>query len=302
MQIHSIFSRFLPVFLLFLTIFCQAQEKNLIANDAKLTLLADGYSFTEGPASDKAGNVFFTDQPNDRILKWDVAIDSVTTYMQPSGRSNGLYVDDDGNLLSAADEKTALWSIDPDKNVSVLINAFADKKLNGPNDLWVDPRGGIYFTDPYYQRPWWTHTKPEQEAKRVYFLPKNAKKLQIVAENFQQPNGIIGTPNGATLYVSDIEDQKTYVFEISKDGQLKNRKLFAEMGSDGMTIDNQGNIYLTGDGVTIFNKNGEQIQHIPVPQNWTANVTFGGADQKTLFITASESVYTLKMKVHGVRW
>lgn len=302
MQTYSIFSPFSPIFLLFFTIFCQAQQTNLIANGEKLTLLADGYSFTEGPASDQTGNVYFTDQPNDRILKWDAASDSVTTYLQPSGRSNGLYFDNDGNLLSAADEKTALWSIDSDKNVSVLVDAFNNKKLNGPNDLWVDPNGGIYFTDPYYQRPWWTHTKPEQEEKRVYFLPKNAKKPQIVAENLQQPNGIIGTANGATLYISDIDDQKTYVFEISKDGQLKNRKLFAEMGSDGMTIDNQGNVYLTGDGVTIFDKNGEQIQHIDIPQTWTANVTFGGADQNTLFITASEAVYTLKMKVNGVRW
>ncbi|HEA28957.1 MAG TPA: SMP-30/gluconolactonase/LRE family protein [Leeuwenhoekiella sp.] len=301
MKTHTIFTPFSAIFLLFCTIFCHAQEKNLIANGEKLTLLADGYSFTEGPASDKAGNVYFTDQPNDRILKWDAVSDSVTTYMQPSGRSNGLYFDNDGNLISTADEKTALWSIDPDKNVSVLINAFDNKKLNGPNDLWVDPKGGIYFTDPYYQRPWWSHTKPEQEARRVYFLAKTAEKPQIAAENLVQPNGIIGTPDGKKLYIADIDDHKTYVFKINKDGQLKNRKLFTDMGSDGMTMDNKGNIYLTGDGVTIFNKNGKQIQHIDVPQNWTANVTFGGVDQKTLFITASEAVYTLKMKVHGVR-
>ncbi len=302
MQTRTIFSSFPPIFLLFFTIFCHAQQANLIANGEKLTLISDDYSFTEGPASDKAGNVYFTDQPNDRILKWDAASDTVTTYMQPSGRSNGLYFDNDGNLLSAADEKTSLWRIDSDKNVSVLVNTFNNKKLNGPNDLWVDPKGGIYFTDPYYQRPWWTHTKPEQEANRVYFLPKNAEKPQIVAENLQQPNGIIGTPNGKKLYVADIDDQKTYVYEISKDGQLKNRKLFAEMGSDGVTIDNLGNVYLTGDGVTIFDKNAKQIQHIDVPAEWTANVTFGGTDQKTLFITASEAVYTLKMNVHGVRW
>jgi len=302
MQTNSIFSYISLIFLLFSTVFCQAQENDLIAKNEKITLLADGYSFTEGPASDKAGNVYFTDQPNDRILKWDAASDSVTTYMQPSGRSNGLYFDNEGNLLSTADEKTAIWSIDRDKNVSVLIDAFADKKFNGPNDLWVDPNGGIYFTDPYYQRPWWTHTKPEQEAKRVYFLPKNAEKPQISAENLQQPNGIIGTPDGKKLYIADIDDHKTYVFKVGKDGQLKNRTLFADMGSDGMTLDNHGNVYLTGDGVTIFDKNGKQIQHIDVPQNWTANVTFGGADQQTLFITASEAVYKLKMNVHGVRW
>ncbi|WP_031426007.1 SMP-30/gluconolactonase/LRE family protein [Flavimarina sp. Hel_I_48] len=290
------------LFILLGITFCQAQENDLIASGEKLHLVADGYSFTEGPASDKDGNVYFTDQPNDRILLWDAATDSVTTYMQPSGRSNGLYMDTDGSLLSTADEKTALWRIDSMKNVSVLINAFDNKKLNGPNDLWADPNGGIYITDSYYERPWWDHKSPEQTARRVYFLPKNGKKLMIAAENMLQPNGIIGTPDGKKLYVADIDDKKTYVFDIDKDGQLKNRKLFAEMGSDGMTIDNKGNVYFTGDGVTVLNDKGEKIAHIEVPQNWTANVTFGGPDEKTLFITASKAVYTLKMNVHGVRW
>ncbi|MGB3774836.1 MAG: SMP-30/gluconolactonase/LRE family protein, partial [Leeuwenhoekiella sp.] len=269
---------------------------------AKLKLVADGYSFTEGPASDKMGNVYFTDQPNDRILKWDAITDSVTTYMSPSDRSNGLYFDNDENLISAADENTALLRITDDQQKDILTDSFDDKILNGPNDLWVRPDGGIYFTDPYYQRPWWSHKAPEQTAKRVYFLAKNTKKPLIVDENLKQPNGIIGTPNGKKLYVADIDDNKTYVYDIKKDGELKNRKLFAEMGSDGMTIDNRGNVYFTGDGVTVYDKKGRKIQHIDVPKNWTANVTFGGKDQKTLFITASDAVYTLNMKVHGVRW
>lgn len=279
-----------------------AQQADIIADGAKLTLVAEGYSFTEGPAVDKAGNVYFTDQPNDRILKWDAEQNTVSEYMSPSGRSNGLYVDDDGNLLSAADEKNELWRIDPDKKVTVLVKDFEGEKLNGPNDLWADNKGGIYFTDPYYQRTWWEHTEPQQKAKRVYYLAKGAETPQIVAENFEQPNGIIGTPDGNTLYVTDIRGEKTFSFNIDDDGTLSNRSLFCDMGSDGMTIDNEGNVYLTGEGVTVFDKNGKQIDHIAVPEKWTANITFGGPDQKTLFITASDAVYTLKMKVHGVRW
>ena len=123
-----------------------------------------------------------------------------------------------------------------------------------------------------------------------------------MAENFDQPNGIIGTPDDRTLYIADNGDKKTYSFTIADDSSLTNRTLFADMGSDGMTIDDQGNVYLTGDGVTVFDKTGKQIAHIEVPEKWTANITFGGPDQKTLFITASKSVYTLQMNVRGVRW
>lgn len=115
-----------------------------------------------------------------------------------------------------------------------------------------------------------------------------------------QPNGIVGTPDGKHLYVADIKDNKTYKYDINKDGSLTNRQLFANLGSDGMTLDNMGNVYLTGKGVTIFNPKGMKIGNIPVPVNWAANVCFGGKDRNTLFITASHAVYTLEMKVKGV--
>ena len=284
---------------------CKGQQnlsKNIIAKDAKLTLVSDEYKFTEGPAVDKNGDIYFTDQPNDRIVKWDAATNTVSDYMKPSGRANGLYFDHDGNLLAAADEKNELWSIAPDKKVTVLIDDYEEKKLNGPNDLWVDLNGGIYFTDPFYKRSWWKHSEPEQSARRVYYLPKGNSVPRIVADdNFEQPNGIIGSPDGKTLYVSDNGAKKTYSYTIEANGNLTNKKLFADMGSDGMTLDNQGNVYLTGDGVTVFNSKGEQIEHIDVPESWTANVTFGGPEQKTLFITAMDSAYTLEMNVNGVR-
>jgi gluconolactonase len=283
---------------------CNALNKKsnqIIDKGAELVLISNDYEFTEGPATDKEGNVFFTDQPNDRILKWDAKTNLVSEYMKPSGRSNGLYFDNDGNLLSAADEKNELWLINPNKEITVLVDNYDGKKLNGPNDLWVDAKGGIYFTDPYYQRPWWEHKEPQQNEKRVYYLASNTNIPRIVSnDNYLQPNGIIGTPDGKTLFVADQAGEKTYVFTIEENGNLTNRKLFVDMGSDGMTIDNIGNIYLTGKGVTVFNSEGKKIKHIDVPEGWTANVTFGGLNKNILFITAMDSVYTLKMNVIGV--
>ena len=279
---------------------CNAQENSIIAEGAQLTLVAMGYEFTEGPAVDKDGNVFFTDQPNDRIIKWSAADNSVTTYMHPSGRANGLYFDHDGNLLACADENFQIWQIDSNKNVTVLIDDFEGKKLNGPNDLWVDPKGGIYFTDPYYQRPYWERQKKEIEKEQVYYITPDMKAVRVVVDDFVQPNGIIGTADGKMLYIADIGDKKTYSYTINDDGSLKNKTLFTALGSDGMTLDNQGNVYLTGEGVTVFNKKGVQILHIPIAKKWTANVTFGGQEQNILFITAMDAVYTLEMKVNGV--
>ena len=281
---------------------CISQSKNIIADGAALVLVADGYAFTEGPASDKKGNVYFTDQPNNSILKWDAQSNTISTFMKPSGRANGLFVDNQGNLLAAADEKNELWKIDMDKNVSILLQQFENKKFNGPNDIWVDKKGGIYFTDPFYQRPYWERKEPELAEQLVYYLAPKTKKAEVIAMNFVRPNGIIGSAYGKTLYVADIGDNKTYAYSIEADGSLRNRKLFTNIGSDGMTIDNQGNVYLTGDGVIVFDSKGNQIEHIRTGKDWTANVTFGGPEQNVLFITASQAVYTLKMNVKGVRW
>lgn len=281
---------------------CKAQHSSIIADDALLVKVDSTYSFTEGPASDKDGNVYFTDQPNDKIIKWHANNNSLSIFKEPSGRANGLYFDHDGNLLAAADENNELWRIDSNGNVDTLLTSFEDKKLNGPNDIWVDLKGGIYFTDPYYQREYWTRTKAEISEKNVYYISPDGKEVSIIASGFVQPNGIIGTPDGKTLYVADIGDKKTYAYTIQPNGTLTGKKLFTNMGSDGMTIDNKGNIYLTGDGVTVFNKKGEQIHHIPINENWTANITFGGKDQNILFITAMGAIYTLKMNVKGVRY
>jgi gluconolactonase len=220
--------------------------------------------------------------------------------MENAGRSNGLSFDPKGNLLACADEKNELWCISPKKKVTVLIKDLNGLRLNGPNDLWVHPKGGIYFTDPFYLRPYWTHKEPDIKEQKVYYLPKKSKVPIAVADSLMQPNGIVGTPDGKYLYVSDLKAGKTYKYLVNKAGDLSEKKLFIEQGSDGMALDNRGNIYLTGKGVTVFNREGLQIAKIDVPSKWTANVCFGGKDRKLLFITASESVYTLAMQVNGV--
>ena len=276
------------------------ENQNLIAKGAVLTKLSDQYSFTEGPAVDKKGNIFFTDQPNNRIMKWSVN-GELSVYMENAGRANGLYFDHENNLLACADEKNQIWKIDKSKNITVLVNDFEGKRLNGPNDLWVDPKGGIYFTDPYYKRNYWTHTSKEIEKECVYYLSPDKSKITNVANDLIKPNGIIGTSNGKVLYVADIEANKTYSYTINNDGSLGQKMLFTESGSDGITIDESGNIYLTGKGVTIFNPKGEKLAHIDVPEPWTANVCFGGKKFKTLFITAGKSVYTLEMNIRGMK-
>lgn len=273
----------------------------VIAPGANIELLAEGFRFTEGPAVDKHGNVYFTDQPNNKIHVWTVE-GELSTFHTETGRANGTYFDHEGRLITCSDMNNELWSIDMKGQVTILLTDYDGKKLNGPNDLWIRPDGGIYFTDPLYKRPYWTRDpEMQQDGEHVYFLSPNRTQLFRVDEDLVKPNGIIGTPDGKKLYVADIGDNKTYVYDVNPDGTLSNRKLFAEMGSDGMTIDNQGNIYLTGKGVTVFNPKGEQIEHIPVDAGWTANVCFGGKDLDVLIITASQYLYGLKMKVHGVR-
>jgi gluconolactonase len=179
------------------------------------------------------------------------------------------------------------------------VRDYRGKLLNGPNDVWIRPGGGLYITDPYYKRPWWNRG-PKELSEDVYFLaPDNASLIRVI-DDMNKPNGIIGTPDGKTLYVSDIDGHKTYRYRIQPDGSLTEKALFCELGSDGMTIDDQGNVYLTGRGVSVFDSTGKKIEQIDVQERWTANVCFGGKDRHTLFITASKGLYSMRMKVKGV--
>ncbi len=276
-----------------------ADSANVVAPGAALKLVSNQFTFTEGPAVNKKGVIYFTDQPNDKIWMYDTD-GKLSLFMDKTGRANGLYFDKSGNLIACADQKNELWSISPQKKVTVLLTNYQGKRFNGPNDAWLNRKGGVYFTDPYYQRPYWDHQKPDLANQSVYYLPKGQQQAVLVDGDLMQPNGIVGTPDGKYLYVADIRANKTYKYEIDAKGQLTNRQLFVAQGSDGMTLDNRGNLYLSGKGVTVYDPSGKKIETIPVPSPWVGNICFGGKDRNILFITASTAVYTLTMQVKGV--
>jgi gluconolactonase len=290
----------LPLLLIGSTLIQDKGNKSIIEKGATLERIADGFIFTEGPSADARGNICFTDQPNDRIMRWSLT-EGLTTLLQPSGRSNGLSFDSYGNLWACADEKNELWKISSGNQITVFPLKYNNKQLNGPNDLWIAADGGIFFTDPFYKRQWWSHTEMPQNCQGVYYLSPDHKTMTRVIDDLIQPNGIVGSQDGKTLYVADIGGKKTWSYTINKDGKLSGKTLFCELGSDGIATDTKGNLYLTGEGVSIFNREGKLIEKISVPERWTANVCFGGSDMKSLYITASKGLYRIKMKIKGTR-
>jgi gluconolactonase len=276
------------------------QPATAVAKDTKPTLISSQFSFTEGPAADRQGNIFFTDQPNNKIWEYDTH-GKLSVFLDTAGRSNGTYFDSKGNLITCADEKNQLWLINPERKVTILLKDFNGHRFNGPNDLWVDASDGIYFTDPYFQRDYWQRKGPDPEIKgeRLYYLPKGKKEATIVDQDLKKPNGIVGTRDGY-LFVSDMGVGKIFKYDINKDGALKNRRVFVADLADGMTLDNKGDLYLAGKGVTVYDSLGNKIDHFDIPSKWTANLCFGGQKKDILFITASESVYILRMNVTGI--
>lgn len=284
---------------LFLAFSVNAQKDQLVAKGAKVTKAGSGYSFTEGPSVAPDGRVFFTDQPNDKIDVWSEKGNTITTFMQPCERSNGTYFNKQGELVACADLHNRLVAISMDKQMRTLAENYNGQPLNAPNDLWIAPNGGIYFTDPYYHRNYWEQGRKEMQDKRgVYYLNTDGKVIRVI-DDYKQPNGLIGTPDGKTLYVSDINDGKIWKYTIQGDGSLTNKTFFAPEGSDGMSIDNKGNVYLTNKQVSVFDPTGKKVAAIEIPET-PSNVCFGGKNRNILFITARTSVYTLKMKVKGV--
>lgn len=315
--------------------------------DAKVEKLAtlptesytvSGRPFTEGTTTAPNGDVYFVEQNSSKIMRWSVADKKLSVFMHPAGYANGMSFDAHGNLIACADERNELWSISltktetvpypkplnpavgdkpTDGNITlpahtvIMDGYYQDKLLGGPNDLWIRPDGGIYFTDPFYARSWWAPGRQQEQAlKTVYFLSPDHKKLNRILADFNSstgvpgtPNGIIGTPDGKTLYVADITGSETWSFDVQPDGSLTNKKLVCPFGSDGMTLDDQGNLYMSANarpaGVTIVStKTGKQIGFIPVPEQ-PANMCFGGQDRKTLYMTARTGFYAIPTNVKG---
>jgi gluconolactonase len=242
--------------------------------------------------------------------------------------------DHQGNLIACADERNELWSISitatetvpypqplnpalgeaPQAGTitrpvhTVLVKDYQGKLLGGPNDIWVRSDGGIYLTDPYYARRWWAPGRQqEQELRTVYFLSPDRKTFKRVLSEFNSPNGqngtpngITGTPDGKTLYVADINGRQTWGYDIQPDGSLTNPQVVCAFGSDGMTLDDRGNLYMSsGPGVTVVDtKTGKQIGFIPVPEG-PANMCFGGPDKSVLYISARTGFYSIPTLVKG---
>jgi gluconolactonase len=277
----------------------RSQENQLFDKNSKVIKVQGGYAFTEGPSVAPDGRVFFTDQPNDKIDVWNEKENTITTFLNSCERSNGTYFNKKGELVACADLHNRLAIFDMKGKMKTIAENYNGQPLNAPNDLWITPNGGIYFTDPYYARDYWEPGRKEVQDKRgVYYLNPEGKVIRVI-DDYKQPNGLIGTPDGKTLYVSDINDGKIWKYTINADGSLSNKTFFAPEGSDGMTIDNRGNVYLTNKTVSVFNPKGENIAKIEVSEQ-PSNVCFGGKNRNILFITARTSVYTLKMKVKGV--
>ena len=272
----------------------QTVAEGLVSAGAEVEKLADGFKFTEGPAADGKGSVYFTDIPNNRIHKWNIAEKKLSTFREDSGGANGLYFGPDGTLYACEGVSQRIAAVSADgKNSKALAETYDGKPFNKPNDLWVDAKGGIYFTDPNYGRD-----KTSQDGEHVYYLSPDRKKVLRVADDFRRPNGIVGTPDGKTLYITDRTGKKTFRYKINDDGTLSDKTLFAEVGSDGMTLDAKGNLYTTLKHVTVFSPDGKQIAEIKTPKP-PSNVCFGGPGRTTLFITARDGFYAVKMAVAG---
>ncbi|MCP4197775.1 MAG: SMP-30/gluconolactonase/LRE family protein, partial [Proteobacteria bacterium] len=250
------------------------------------------YTFAEGPAADTNGNLYFSDIPANRIYKRSVS-GILTVFRENSGSTNGLFLDQDGSLLACEGGNGRVVDIDSAGSVTVLADKYNGNAFNEPNDLWVAPNGGVYFTDPVYI------TSLVQDGEHVYYLSPDRQRVVRVIDDMVRPNGIVGTADGSTLYVTDHGAGQTYRYTVNSDGTLSNKTVFASVGADGMTIDTGGNLYLCENGVLVYDASGNLIESISVPEQPT-NVCFGGTDGKTLFITTRSSVYSLPMKKSGV--
>jgi len=275
----------------------ETTASTVIKITSPLEQLDTDFEFTEGPAVDKDGNVYFSDIPNSKIWIWTLA-DSLKLFRENSNGSNGLYFDKNQNLLACEGGASQISLTTSIGDYKVIASEFDGKPFNSTNDLWSDDKGGVYFTDPQYGGDM---DNLNQGGMHVFYIQPNGEIIKV-CEDLTRPNGIIGTPNGKTLYVSDRGAGKTYQYDIKDDGILDNKTLFIDKGSDGMTIDQNGNIYITTkekSQVDIFSNAGELLKTIVIPESPT-NVCFGGKNRNQLYITAQTSFYRAGLNMKGV--
>jgi gluconolactonase len=272
-----------------------ASAAELIAQGAEVQQVSSGFSFTEGPAADQTGNVYFTDIPNNRIHIWTTD-EELKVFRDDTRGANGLFFDADWQLFAAEGGGGRIIRMDTEGNPTVVVEQYNGKPFNSPNDLWIDASGGIYFTDPRYG----DESNIPQSGYHVYYVPAGSNEAQVVITDLVKPNGIIGTRDGNTLYVADHLGNQTFTYTISGPGQVSAKRLFAPQGSDGLALDEQGNLYLTGgSNITAYSPAGELLETIAIPLA-PANMTFGGPNRDVLYITARTALFSLKMAVRGM--
>lgn len=280
---------------------------SLVAPGAKVTKLAGGMKFTEGPVwLPEEKKLVFSDIPNSKLMQWSEK-DGLSAY-RDSEQANGNILDLEGRIISCQHKGRNLIRIERDGSTTVLADKYDGKRFNSPNDVAVFSDGTLWFTDP----PWGLTGPHEIPGHWVYKLDPKTGKVDVVLKNLAMPNGIVFSPDKSRIYIADTGGNKRHpdpafhklpasiqCYAMKKNGTLGKKLFQIDAGSDGMAVDEKGNLYTTHGGkVHIYNADGKELEQIDVPEG-PANVCFGGEDFKTLFITARTSLYSVKMKVAG---
>jgi gluconolactonase len=271
------------------------ENTQITAPGARLIKIAEGFRYTEGPAWGPDGNLYFTDKSSSRILKWSPE-NGVSDFRIDPGGANGLIFNDSGDMIVCESASRRVITIAPDGSETVLADSYEGGKLNSPNDACVDSNGGIYFSDHSMR----SKEILEQKGDHIYYISPDRSRIIKVTGDLQYPNGVILNPVGDKLYVTDSGAKKTYVYTVNPDGTLKDKKVFADEGYDGLAMDVNGNVYITPitDMVSVYDPGGRRIGEIPTPSR-PANICFGGIGMKTLFLTCGSTVYSIEMSIMG---
>ncbi len=284
-------------------------EGSLVAPGEKVQKLAGGMKFVEGPAWIPAKKTLvFSDIPNSKLMQWREG-DGLSVFRQ-SENSNGNILDLQGRLISCQHGARNLVRTETDGSITVLADKFDGKRFNSPNDVAVRSDGTLWFTDP----PWGLTGPREIPGNWVFKLNPASGSVEPVIKDLAMPNGIMFSPDESRLYVADTGGHPTlslpefrklpgaiHCYEAGKDGTLGKKLFQIEQGSDGMRVDVKGNLYTTTGGkVHIYGPDGKKLEQLDVPEG-PANVCFGGDDLKTLFITATTSLYSIRMKNPGAK-
>jgi gluconolactonase len=273
-----------------------------------LEKLGTGFLFTEGPVWHPAGQfLLFSDMPGDHLRRWSAA-DGITTFRMPCNKSNGLTYDRQGRLLTCEHASSQVTRTEPDGRIVPLATHHGDKQLNSPNDIVCRSDGSIYFSDPPYGRAKFYGVERPQELsfQGVYRVGPDPRRPALLADDFDRPNGLCFSLDERHLFINDTARQHIRVFDVAAGGALTGGRLWAETrgdgpgAPDGMKIDSAGNVYCCGPGgIHVFDPDANLLEVIAVPEH-TANFAWGDRDFRSLFITASTSLYRLRRDIPGL--